>query len=267
MRGLRVSPLRIFAVLVGLLLLVPTLMVIPMSFTAGSSFHFPPEGWSLRWYRSFFSDPAWRDSLMNSLWIGFLVTILATTLGTASAYALARSRVLGRGAARGLHLAPQIVPNIVVAVAIYAAFLNWGLTGTVLGFVLAHTVLAVPFVVVAVSTSLAGMDVRLELAAASLGANPWQTFFRVTLPAIAPGVLSGAVFAFATSFDEVVVALFLRTPELQTLPVQMFNAVRVEIDPTIAAASSLIVLVTVVALAIGMFLRPPLPPTSDKVSR
>lgn len=264
MSRLRLSPLRLFAVLVGLLLLVPTLMVIPMGFTSGSSFRFPPDGWSLRWYRNLFSDPAWTDALLNSLWIGLLVTVLATVLGTASAYGLARSRVFGGGLVRGLHMAPQIVPNIVVAVAIYAVFLVWGLTGTVLGFVLAHTALALPFVIVAVSTSLAGMDVRLEQAAASLGANRWQTFMRVTLPAIRPGVLSGAVFAFATSFDEVVVALFLRTPQLQTLPVQMFNAVTVEIDPTIAAASSLIVVVTTLAVAIALLVRRPHKPIPER---
>ncbi len=195
----RISPLRIVVALVALVLLVPTLMVIPMSFTAGSTFEFPPKGLSLRWYENFFSDPAWRDALLNSLWIGLLVTVVATVLGTASAYGLSRTRGAGRAAVRGLHMAPQIVPNIVVAVAIYAIFLRWGLTGTTLGFVLAHVCLALPFVLVAVTASLEGLDRRLEHAAASLGANPWQTFFRVTLPAIRPGVLSGAVFAFATS--------------------------------------------------------------------
>lgn len=253
----RFSPLRVVVALVALILLVPTLMVIPMSFTSGTTFEFPPKGFSLRWYESFFSDPAWRDALLNSLWIGLLVMVIATVLGTASAYGLSRSRWRGRGVVRGLHMAPQIVPNIVVAVAIYAVFLRWGLTGTTLGFVLAHVCLALPFVLVAVTASLDGLDRRLEHAAASLGANPWQAFFRVTLPAIRPGVLSGAVFAFATSFDEVVVSLFLRSPELQTLPVQMFDAVTVEIDPTIAAASSLIVVVTTIAIVIPVLWRRP----------
>lgn len=253
----RLSPLRLVAVLVAVVLLAPTLMVIPMSFTAGSSFAFPPENWSLRWYANLFADPAWRTSLLNSLWIGLLVMVLATVVGTASAYGFSRWRGRTSGALRALHMSPQIVPNIVVAVAIYAVFLRWGLTGTTLGYVLAHTALAIPFVLVAVTASLQGVDGRIEDAAASLGANPWQTFFRVTLPAIRPGVLSGAVFAFATSFDEVVVALFLRTPELQTLPVQMFNAVTVEIDPTIAAASSLIVVVTTIAVVIPVLVRRP----------
>lgn len=253
----RLSPLRIVAGLVALVLVVPSLMVIPMSFTSGTTFAFPPKGWSLRWYEEFFSNPAWRTSLENSLIVAALVTVCATVLGVASAYALSHTRLRGRGFAQGLHMAPQVVPNIVVAVSIYAVFLRWGLTGNVLGFVLAHTVLALPFVLVAVSASLQGLDRRIEHAAASLGANPWQTFFRVTLPAIRPGVFTGAVFAFATSFDETVVALFLQTPQLQTLPVQMYNAITVEIDPTIAAASSLIVVVTTIAIVVPVLLRRP----------
>ena len=141
-------------------------------------------------------------------------------------------------------MAPQIVPGIVVAVALYIAFLQMQLTGTLLGFILAHAVIAVPFVVIAVSTSLAGFDRTVETASASLGAGPITTFRRVLLPLLMPGVLSGFVFAFVSSFEEVVIALFLQTPNVRTLPVQMYNSITLDIDPTIAAASSIIVVAT-----------------------
>jgi putative spermidine/putrescine transport system permease protein len=240
--------LRAWVALVAVLLLAPTLVVIPMSFSASTTFEFPPSDWSLRWYEEFFSSADWRSALFNSVKIGVLVAILATVLGLAAALGLDRSRFAGRGALRSLMMAPLIMPGIVVAIAIYAVFLRWRLNGTVTGFVLAHTILALPLVVTTVSTSLAGFDRTVEVASASLGAGPWTTFRRVTLPLLLPGVLSGFVFAFVTSLDEVVIALFLQTPKLQTLPVQMYESITLEIDPTIAAASSLIVVVTTAIL-------------------
>jgi len=149
----------------------------------------------------------------------------------------------------------MVVPQIVAAIGVYAVFLQWRLSGTVAGFVLAHTAIALPFVVVAVSAALRGHDRRLERAAASLGAGPWTTFRRITLPIILPGVLSGAVFAFVTSLDEVVVALYLQSPTLHTLPVQMFSSVTVETDPTIASASSLVLVVTTALILLPQLLR------------
>lgn len=248
--------LRLLAALVGAILVAPTLVVIPLSFTGRASFAFPPESWSLRWYENFFTDPGWRDALLTSLRIALLVAVVASALGTCAALALNNSgRFRGKGLVNGLLMAPMIVPQIVAAIGVYAVFLVWGLTGTTAGFVLAHTALAIPFVIVAVSAVLRGYDRRLEQAAASLGARPFTTFTRVTLPLILPGVLSGAVFAFVTSLDEVVVALYLQSPELHTLPVKMFSSVTVETDPTIAAASTLVLVVTTALILLPQLVR------------
>lgn len=247
--------LRLWAVIVGAVLVAPTLVVLPLSFAGTRSFTFPPEGWSLTWYRRFFTDPAWRDALLTSVQVALAVAVLATALGTAAALALDRGRIPGRGLINGVLLTPMVVPQIVAAIGVYAAFLKWGLSGTGAGFVLGHTTLAIPFVVVAVSASLRGYDRHLDRAAASLGAGPWTTLRRVTLPIIAPGVLSGLVFAFVTSLDEVVVALYMQSPTLHTLPVQMFSSVTVETDPTIAAAASLVLVVTTALILLPQLLR------------
>lgn len=235
--------LRAAVILVALVLVAPTLVVIPMSFTAGTTFSFPPDDWSLRWYREFVTEPAWRTAIGNSLRIALAVAALSVVLGTAAAIGLVRATFRGTSVLRALLLSPMTVPNIVTAIAVYVLFLRWQLNGTYLGFVLANTAVALPFVVISVSSSLQGFDRRLETAASSLGASPWTVFRSVTLPLVLPGVLSGAVFAFVTSFDEVVIALFLQSPTLTTLPVQMYKSVTLEIDPTIAAASSVVVVV------------------------
>jgi putative spermidine/putrescine transport system permease protein len=229
-------------------LAAPILVVIPMSFTAATSFKFPPDQLSTRWYENLSSNPAWYQAAINSLQIAFVVTILATVLGVAAALALVRSSLRGKIAINGFLLAPMIVPLVITGVGVYATFLQWKLTGTFLGFVLAHTALAVPFVVVTATASLQSYDRHLEKASLSLGAGALATFRLVTLPLIAPGVLAGALFAFMTSFDEVVVATFLVDPDIQTLPVKMFTSVFRENDPTVAAASSLIVVLTTTSL-------------------
>ena len=247
--------LRICVIVVAVLLLGPTLVVIPMSFSAGETFQFPPSDWSLRWYVEFFSSAQWMNSLVTSIQIGLLVAVFATILGVGAALALDRTLWRGRGAFRAAMMAPMIVPSIVVAIAIYMVFLKWHLNGTAIGFVLAHTVLAVPFVITTVGASLAGYDRTVETASSSLGANALTTFIRVTLPLLLPGVASGFVFAFVTSLDEVVIALFLQTPNIRTLPVQMYDSITLEIDPTISAASSLIVVATTVVLLIPLLRR------------
>lgn len=241
--------LRAFGGLVALWLVAPILVVVPLSLTGAASFKFPPSSWSTRWYSNLFTDPTWLSALGNSLLISAIVVVVATILGTACAVGLEHGRLPGRSVVRALVLAPMIIPIVIVAVGVYAVFLPWHLVGTRLGFVLAHTALATPFVVISVSTSLAGFDRRLESAAASLGASPWVTFMKVTLPAIAPGMLGGAILAFITSFDEVVVGLFLSTPGLRTVPVQMFLNVQ-QIDPTIAAASTLVLAATTTAIVL-----------------
>ncbi len=241
--------------LISMWLILPTLVVIPMSFNEAKSFAFPPEGFTTRWYSNFFSNPEWYEALLTSLQIAVLVTVLAVVLGTAAAFALVRGRFPGKGAINALLLAPMIVPIVVIAVGVFAVYLRWHLSGKMLGFVLVHTTLAIPFVLITVSASVRTLDRRLELAAASLGANPWTTFRTVTLPLIRPGVMAGALFAFITSFDEVVVALFLQSPDVRTLPVQMFTSVTREIDPTLAAASTMIIALTTSLILLSLFVR------------
>jgi putative spermidine/putrescine transport system permease protein len=247
--------LRLFSVLVGSFLIAPVLVVVPLSFTDKDSFEFPPRGWSLHYYERFFTDPAWREPLLASLNVAIMVTLMATIIGTLASFAITRSRRRGVAVLQGLLVAPMIVPNVIVALAIYTAFLRWGLVGTVEGLVLAHVVLALPFVVITVSAGLRTLDPRLERAAASLGASPLATFRLVTLPLIAPGVMSGAVFAFVTSFDEAVISLYLQSPHLRTLPVQMFTSVTSDVDPTIAAGSTVILVVTTALILLPDFLK------------
>jgi putative spermidine/putrescine transport system permease protein len=233
--------LKLVGGVVGLYFVLPTLFVIPMSFSSAATFQFPPRGFTLGLYKNFFTNPVWLDSLRNSVMVAVLAALLATVVGTAAALGL--HNLNGRLArfARTMLMISVVTPAIVIAVALYMSFLQWQLVGTVAGYVLAHAAIGVPFVLVAVSSSLGGFDPKLLRASASLGAPPVRTFLNVTMPLISRGIVTGAVFAFVTSFDEVVIALFLRSPTLQTLPVQMYNSVTVEIDPTIAASSSVVV--------------------------
>jgi putative spermidine/putrescine transport system permease protein len=233
-----------FCCLVALLLVAPTLVVVPMSFTEKNTFQFPPHGFTTHWYSKFFTDPDWFNAAILSLKVAGIVVVVATTLGTLAAFGLVRGRGWWKGPVQGLLLAPMIVPGVITAIAIYYVFLQWHLTATLLGYVFAHTVLALPLVIVPIGASLQTIDRRLEQAAASLGAKPVTTFLRVTLPLIAPAMLTGALFAFLTSFDEAIVSLFLAGPFSRTLPVQLYQSVTDSIDPTIAATSSMLIVVT-----------------------
>lgn len=243
--------LWVIAGIVAIWLVAPTIVVIPLSFTDKASLVFPPTGWSLRWYESFFTNPQWTGALVNSLLVGVLVAALATALGLLAAMGLRSlvNRKLASALTVGL-LAPMVVPGIVVAIGIYAVYLRAGLLGTLPGFVFAHTVLALPFTVVAITAGFANFDDRLELASQSLGASPVRTFFKVTLPNIVPGMVSGALFAFVTSFDEVMISLFIKSPYLETLPVLMYASVTRDTDPTLAAAATVILVLTT-AIVIG----------------
>jgi putative spermidine/putrescine transport system permease protein len=225
-------------------LVLPTLIVIPMSFSRNDILIFPPSGFSLRWYENFFSASEWRQASLNSVIVAISTMVLATMVGTSAALGLARLNQRLRGPTMLFFLVPIISPAIVTAVAMYKSFALWGLSGTVAGMVIAHSALALPFVVIYVSASLQKMDWRLEQAARSLGASPRRAFFHVTLPAITPGVLVGSFFAFLTSFDEVVVSLFLAGSRAVTLPVQMWNGIRFEINPTVAAVAVVLLLIS-----------------------
>ncbi|MEO3925189.1 ABC transporter permease subunit [Micromonosporaceae bacterium B7E4] len=251
-RSSEVRPwLRVHTTIVAIILVAPTFVVIPMSFSSAETFRFPPDGWSLRWYQELFTSPEWTAAILNTLQVGVYTALIATVLGTTAAFGLARLPRRWRGALNGLLLSPMIVPHILVALVVFSAFLRLGLNGTLIGIILAHTAMALPFVVIAVSARLQGMDSRLSGVAASLGASPVSAFRRVTLPLVMPGILSGAVLAFVTSLDEVVIALFLQAPGAITLPVQMFNSVTVQIDPTISAASSLMVVLVSVPILLA----------------
>lgn len=236
--------LYVFCTLVLIYLVFPVLVVIPLSFSSAQYLTFPPPGFSLQWYRNFFSRDDWVSAAILSFWVASVVMVLATILGTLAALGLVRGRFPGRGLVNTFIVSPLIVPAIIVAIGIYFFYAKLGLVGHPLALITAHTALAVPFVVVNVSATLYGFDERLEFAAMNLGANRLQTFWHVTLPIIRPGVLAGALFAFITSWDELIVALFISGTGAVTLPRKMWDSIRFQIDPTIAAVSTLLILIT-----------------------
>ncbi|WP_181706471.1 ABC transporter permease [Chthonobacter rhizosphaerae] len=246
--------LGLCCLLVALWLVAPTLVVVPMSFNENKSLAFPPKGFTLDWYANFFSNPEWSSSLFNSLKVASLVAVAATVLGTLAAFGLDRMKSASAGWLRMILLTPMIVPGVVLGIGIYAVYLDTHLVGTLFGFVVAHTMLAIPFVLIAVSASLEVFDKRLELAAASLGAGRWTTFRTVTMPLIAPGILSGFLFAFVTSFDEIIVSLFITSPYLKTLPVQIYSSITRDADPTVAAVGTILFLATTLLIGLGLVL-------------
>ena len=235
--------------LVFLFLVAPIFAVIPLSFNSGTFLTYPLDGLSLRWYEDFFTSPRWLPALRNSIVIGVATTAIATPLGTLAALGLVRAEFRFKSIVVGVLISPLIVPVIITAIGVYFVYAPLGLTSSRLGLVLAHTVLAVPFVVVVVHATLLGFDPALWRAALSLGAPPLTVFRKVVLPLIAPGVIAGAIFAFTTSFDEIVTTIFLAGPEQRTLPLQMFDGVREQISPTITAAATVLIAVSVVMLA------------------
>jgi putative spermidine/putrescine transport system permease protein len=228
-----------FAALVAAFLVLPILAVVPAAFNDRSFILLPPTAWSLRWWSVFFADPSWRRSLVTSLEVACLATILATAMGTAAALGLARLNGKLRALVLAMFVGPVVVPTIVLAVAIYAVARSLGLIGTMLTLVIAHSMLALPYAALNVGVSLRAVDPRLMLAAAGLGASPWSVFRTVTLPLILPGVVGGAIFAFVTSFDEVVLSMFLAGPSVKTLPVRIWEEIRVELTPVVAVAATL----------------------------
>ncbi|MEI2687982.1 MAG: ABC transporter permease [Cypionkella sp.] len=244
----------VFAVAVLIFLIAPLFIIVPLSFSKDPFFTLPVREYSLRWYADLFGNARWFDSMVNSAIAAVLTTIFATTLGTLASLGIARPDFPARRFVMALLISPMIVPVVIVAVGSYLFFGQFGLTNTRAGLVFAHTALATPFVVITVTATLSTYDTNLTRAAQSLGASGLSAFFRVTLPNILPGVVSGAIFAFATSFDEVVVALFLTAAEQRTLPVQMFSGIRDQINPTIMAAATLLLSLSIVLFAALAFL-------------
>lgn len=233
--------LRGLAVLTLLYLILPVLAIVPLSFSSSTFLVYPIPGWSLRWYENLIGSTEWRMAAKNSFIVAPSATVVATVLGTLAAIGLTKANFRGKALLMAILISPMIVPVVVVGVGMYLFFAPLGLANTYIGLILAHASLGVPFVVTTVAATLQGFNYNLVRASLSLGANPVTTFFRITLPVIAPGVISGALFAFATSFDEVVVTLFLAGANQTTLPRQMFTGIRENISPTIAALATILI--------------------------
>ena len=238
----------LFCALVFVFLVLPLIAIVPLSFNSSPFLTYPMPGFSLRWYEDFFTSTRWRISIYNTIVVGVSAALLATALGTLASLAMARTRLPGRRIMMALIISPMVVPLVITALGMFFFFTRLGLTNSLLGLIVAHTVLGIPFVVITVSATLQGFDFNLPRAAASLGASPLFTFRKVTLPIIAPGVIVGGLFAFATSFDEVVVAIFLVGPGQRTLPRQMFSGIRENLDPTIAAAATFMMIISILLL-------------------
>lgn len=246
---------RVLCGLILLFLMLPVLVIIPLSFNSGAFLVYPLQGWSLRWYETFFSSPEWMRALRNSMIVSPAATAVAMFFGTLASIGLTRASFPGKGLLTSLLISPMVVPVVIVGVSSYLFFAPLGLANSYLSLILVHAALGIPFVIITVTATLQGYNQNLSRAAASLGASPVLTFFRVTLPLIAPGMISGALFAFATSFDEVVVTLYLAGPEQATLPRVMFSGIRENISPTIAAAATLLILTSVLMLLTLEWLR------------
>lgn len=241
---------QILGAVVLAFLVLPILAVVPASLNASSFIKIPPQEYSTRWYTEFLTDAEWIRSVVTSLEVALIATSFSVVLGTLAALGLARATPLARGVVTGLMLAPLIVPVIMTSIALYYSMRFVGLQGSVFGLALGHSLLSLPFVVLNVGVSLARFDQTLLRAAAGLGAGPLYAFRTVTLPAIKPGLFAGAAFAFITSFDEVVLSMFLVGPGAKTLPIKLFEQIRIEFTPVAAVGSTAILVVTVILFAI-----------------
>ena len=236
-------------------LILPILVIVPLSFNAEPFFTFTtgmltfdPSAYSLRWYKTIIENPNWMLAVKNSFIIGIFATIIATILGTLAAVGLSSSKMPFKNLIMALLLSPMIVPLIIIAAGMFFFYTKFGLAGTYVGLIIAHAALGIPFVIITVTATLSGFDRSLYFAGLSMGASPLKTFFDVVMPLIRPGVISGAMFAFVTSFDEVVVVLFLAGPGQRTIPRQMFSGLREQINPTILAVATLLIVVSIIFL-------------------
>lgn len=243
------------AVLVLIVLVLPIVVIVPMSFTSTSFLIFPPEGFSLRWYAEYFGRRDWTGPTILSFQVAAGVAVLSTIIATPAAFGLVRGRFWEKRLMHTVILMPMVIPVIISAIAVYFVLAQFKLVGTTVGLILAHTVLALPRQILVISAVVRGFDRSLELAAMSLGASRMKTFWFVTLPLLSHGIFAGAVVAFVTSFDEVIIAIFISGTSAVTLPRRMWDSVRLEYDPIIAAASSLLITFAVVVVCIGGLLQ------------
>ena len=252
----------IFCGFVFLFLIAPILVIIPLSFNAEPYFTFTEgmmslksDAYSTRWYADIAKNPQWAFSAVNSIIVAVCSTLLATFLGTLAALGLSQSHMPYKSAVMGVLISPMIVPLIISAAGMFFFYSNIGLAQTLPGLILAHAVLGTPFVVITVTATLTGFDNSLTRASQSLGADNRKTFFKIQMPLILPGVISGALFAFITSFDEVVIVFFLAGFEQRTIPRQMWAGIREQISPTILAVATILVLVSILLLTTVELLR------------
>ncbi len=253
---------RTLCVLIFIFLVGPIFVIIPLSFNELPYFTFTPEmlsfdsaGYSTKWYQEFFTEDSWQRAVQNSFLIAVFATLISTSLGTLAALGLSRPEMPFRKTIMALLISPMIVPLIISAAGMYFFYARIGLASTHIGVILAHAALGIPFVIITVTATLVGFDHSLTRAAASLGSSPTRTFFVVIVPLILPGVISGALLAFITSFDEVVVVLFVGSVEQRTIPWKMFSGIREEIRPTILAVATLLVVVSIILLTMVELLR------------
>lgn len=254
--------LRATAFLVLAFLMVPILIIIPLSFNTEPYFSFTegmlaldPTAYSTRWYANIFNDPKWMIAIRNSFVIGFAAALISTVLGTIAAVGLASPVMPYKRLIMALLLSPMIVPLIIIAAGMFFFYSRFNLVGSYSGLILAHAALGVPFVIITVTATLAGFDRSLYNAGLSMGARPLKAFWDIVIPLIRPGVISGGLFAFITSFDEVVVVLFIAGPEQRTIPRQMFSGLREQINPTILAVATLLILTSIALLVTLEMLR------------
>ncbi|MBB4827024.1 putative spermidine/putrescine transport system permease protein [Sporosarcina luteola] len=245
------SPLRMaLAVFSIFFLLLPIVVTVVSSFTEANYPTFPQAGFSLKWYAKILERPEFITAFLNSVKFATIASVGAVVLGTLSSIAIARYQFPGKNFLVSIFTAPLTVPQIVLGVALIIYFTPFGLTGTTTGYILSHIVICVPYIIRYVLTGLSGYDYTIERAAVILGANPWTVFWKVTVPLVRPAMLSGALFSFLISFDNVTLSIFMVSPEVRTLPIELFSRMQDAYDPLIASVSTIVVLITVVFIAL-----------------
>jgi ABC-type spermidine/putrescine transport system permease subunit II len=241
--------------MVLIFMIMPNFVVFPISFSSATYLEFPPKQLSLRWYNDYFSRAEWVSATITSFEVAIIVTFISVILGSLAAYGLVRGRFPGKNFLNALIISPMIAPVLVTAVAIFMLFSKLRLNGSLLGFIIAHTVMATPFVVIVMSASLRGVSIELEQAAMNLGANRFTTLRRVVFPMALPGMISSGLFAFLISFDELIIAIFISSPRMVTLPKILWDGIRTEINPTIASVSTLLIGMSMIILVSVGFVR------------
>jgi ABC-type spermidine/putrescine transport system permease subunit II len=236
------------AVIALIYLVLPTFVIVPLSFSSTTYLSFPPPDWSGKWYVKLWATDAYFKAFFNTLKVGIPAALIAVTLGTLAALAIVRGRLRAARPISALIIAPLMLPQIILAIGLFPVLATFGLIGSYLGVILGHAVVCTPLVFITVSAALRGYDSSFELAAMTLGANWWRTFWNVTFPMIRLGMIVGGIFAFAFSFDEIIIALFLTDAETFTLPKQLYDELRYQMEPTIAAASSFVLTISFLLL-------------------